>query len=281
VGKIDDSWRTSGSLLINGEPGRMQDFRKLIGFVPQEDIMLRELTVEENIRFSARMRLPRSWSSEQVDEHVRAVIESLQLAPIAQSVIGDDRTRGISGGQRKRVNIGIELAAAPLALFLDEPTSGLDAASALEVCDVLRDVAQHSGITVAMVLHQPRVEIWRNLDNLLLLAPGGSTAYLGRRELVEPYFLDSLSANIPVGTNPADIIMDIIGSMGTTVTEFWETTGKHTLEVMETTGHKRTPSGMHYFDTPDPKNIEIAEVSIYILLFFWWGRVGGERKKEG
>jgi ABC-type multidrug transport system ATPase subunit len=74
----------------------------------------------------------------------------------------------------------MELAAAPLALFLDERTSGLDATAAMDVCNLLRDIAQETGITVAMVIHQPRVEIWNHLDDILLLGPGGKTVYLGQ-----------------------------------------------------------------------------------------------------
>ena len=110
-------------------------------------------------------------------------------------------TRGVSGGQRKRTNIGIELAAAPAAIFLEsvpivcvlfmpprtlcpflysEPTSGLDSAAALEVCRTLRAIAD-LGLTVVAVIHQPRLEIFDSFDDLLLLAPGGVTAFIGRR----------------------------------------------------------------------------------------------------
>lgn len=110
-----------------------------------------------------------------------------RLWKVQHSFIGDENTRGISGGQRKRVNIGIELAAAPLALFADEPTSGLDSTSALQVATTLQGVAA-LGVTVVAVLHQPRYEIFEKFDELLLIAPGGRTAYLGPQNEVVNYF---------------------------------------------------------------------------------------------
>ena len=110
---------------------------------------------------------------------VDAVLEALILTHVQHTPIGDERIRGISGGQRKRVNIGIEVVACPVALYLDEPTSGLDATAALDVTDALKEIAHATGITVAMVIHQPRVEIWNALDEVLFLAPGGKTVFLG------------------------------------------------------------------------------------------------------
>ncbi|KAJ3201040.1 hypothetical protein HDU67_001638, partial [Dinochytrium kinnereticum] len=99
MGKVT---RTGGELRINGVAAEMQKYKKIIGYVPQEDIMLRELTVRENITYSARVRLPGSWSSSKVAEHVDHVIDALSLKSVAESQIGDDFSRGISGGQRKR-----------------------------------------------------------------------------------------------------------------------------------------------------------------------------------
>jgi ABC-type multidrug transport system ATPase subunit len=171
TGKMDAQCIRGGELSINGQQAELSAFKKVVGYVPQDDVMMRELTVWDNIMHSARVRLP-DWSDEEVEGHVRAVIAALGLVEVSGIKIGDETSRGVSGGQRKRVNIGMELAAAPLALFLDEPTSGLDATAAMDVCNLLRDIAQETGITVAMVIHQPRVEIWNHLDDILLLAPG-------------------------------------------------------------------------------------------------------------
>ena len=112
--------RTSGTLHINGREDEMFRYKKVIGYVPQEDTMIRELSVRENILFSAKMRLPRSgWSESDIAKHVDAVIEVLGLTECADTLIGDVSSRGVSGGQRKRTNIGIELAVAPTAIFLE------------------------------------------------------------------------------------------------------------------------------------------------------------------
>ncbi len=95
--------------------------------------MMRDMTVEENIEFAALTRLPASWSQGRKLAFADGIIRILGLDDVRESLIGDETTRGISGGQRKRVNIGIEMAADPCIILLDEPTSGLDSAGSLQV----------------------------------------------------------------------------------------------------------------------------------------------------
>lgn len=168
-GKLEKSF---GNLLISGKEVALGKFKKICGFVPQEDVMCCEMTVREIIVHSARMRLPSTWKPSEIEHHADVIIETLKynscksysnlpsLAHVAHSIIGDGIQRGISGGQRKRVNIGIELAATPICLCLDEPTSGLDSTAALEVVENLRRIAR-LGMTITAVIHQPRVEIFR------------------------------------------------------------------------------------------------------------------------
>ncbi|KAJ3175908.1 hypothetical protein HK101_010565 [Irineochytrium annulatum] len=207
--------RTRGDITINGEVTEMRHHKKIIGYVAQDDVMLKELTVRENIRYAARVRLPRDWTNAEVDKHVDDVIAALNLTHVANNQIGDELTRGISGGQRKRVNIGIELASAPLSLFLDEPTSGLDATSALDLARLLGRVAR-LGLTVVSVIHQPRVEVFDCFDDVLLIAPGGRTAYFGDRAGARPYF-EALGFRFDDGLNVADNLMDILSGRGVTV----------------------------------------------------------------
>ncbi|KAJ3416979.1 hypothetical protein HDV05_007461 [Chytridiales sp. JEL 0842] len=209
MGKIR---RSGGEITINGAPEELHSFKKIIGYVPQDDIMLRELTVREVIRYSARIRLPRSWSRKEVDDHVDTILKALNLEHVAHSRIGDEHNRGISGGQRKRVNIGMELAAAPLAVFLDEPTSGLDSTSALKVIKILRAISR-VGLTIVSVIHQPRVEIFSQFDDVLILVPGGRTAYFGPVKQAKSYF-ESLGFVFKPSLNPADVIMDIVSGRG-------------------------------------------------------------------
>jgi ABC-type multidrug transport system ATPase subunit len=170
--------------------------------------MLRELTVYENILHSCQVRLPSSWTNREIKNHAATIIKALDLEHVQNTRIGDETTRGISGGQRKRVNIGIELSAVPLSLYLDEPTSGLDSTSALKVCNLLKRISS-LGITVVMILHQPRYEIFAEIDDLLLIAPGGRTSYIGPVNEVQEYFI-SCGHSFPAVSNPADVLMDIL-----------------------------------------------------------------------
>lgn len=160
--------RTSGKLYISGRELEMQKYKNIYGFVPQEDIMHRELSVKENILHSARIRAPSKWSSAEVEDHASSIIEALKLKHVSHTLIGDGIIRGVSGGQRKRVNIGIEVASTPLCLFLDEPTSGLDSTSSLEVMDMLEKISR-IGMTIVAVIHQPRVEIFNKFDGKFIV----------------------------------------------------------------------------------------------------------------
>ncbi|KAL8726678.1 MAG: hypothetical protein Q9166_006546 [cf. Caloplaca sp. 2 TL-2023] len=202
---------TGGTTKINGVQGDIKKYRKIIGYVPQDDIVLPELTVRENILHSARIRLPSNWGDEQIQKHVDILISCLQLAHVKDSLVGSAATPVISGGQRKRVSIGIELAAAPMALFLDEPTSGLDATSASSIMMMLKELSRLN-ITVITIIHQPRAEIFESLDSLLLFGRG-RVIYQGPEREVQPYF-EGLGFNFPRSGNPADTIMDIIAGQG-------------------------------------------------------------------
>ena len=198
----------TGTIKINGVVRPLNDFKKVVGFVPQEDIMMRDLTVKENIWFSAQTRLPMNWTTKRKKKYRDATIQVLGLHEIRHAMIGDENTRGISGGQRKRVNIGLEMVADPLVLFLDEPTSGLDSTSSMEVCDALRKIAD-IGLTIVTVLHQPRYEIFCQFHDVLLLGKGGRAVYLGPSEEALDYF-ESNGLICPPRVNPPDYMMDVI-----------------------------------------------------------------------
>ena len=145
----------TGSIYINGIQESIQKYKSISGYVPQDDIMLRTLSVKQILYHSARTRLPASWSESKISQVVNDVLSVLKLSHIQDSVIGDESSRGISGGERKRVNIGMELVALPSILFLDEPTTGLDSTTAQELVELLKSITR-KGITIVAVLHQPR-----------------------------------------------------------------------------------------------------------------------------
>ncbi|KAK3485376.1 uncharacterized protein B0T23DRAFT_46526 [Neurospora hispaniola] len=202
---------TKGSVTVNGIPGKLKQYKKLIGYVPQDDIVLPELTVYENIMHSAKIRLPRTWNDSDVETHVNVVVDCLELSHVRDSLVGSVGKPVISGGQRKRVSIGMELAAAPMAIFLDEPTSGLDATSASSIMSTLKALGK-LGITVIVIIHQPRVEIFEMLDDMILLG-NGQLIYEGPQSQAKTFF-EQMGFVFPPGANCSDVITDIITGNG-------------------------------------------------------------------
>jgi len=200
--------RTTGDVKINGKSESLKKYKKLIGFVPQEDIMIRELTVKDILMHSAKMRLPSSWDHKKIKEKVLEIIHFLELDHVMNNVIGNEEERGISGGQRKRVNIGMELVADPNILFLDEPTSGLDSSTSFEVCSLLSEIAKKQNLTIVSVIHSPSSQSFFQFDDLLLLGKGGRTVYFGPVKQAQEYF-ERIGFPCPPGENPADFFMDV------------------------------------------------------------------------
>ncbi|KAF9875361.1 hypothetical protein CkaCkLH20_07181 [Colletotrichum karsti] len=202
---------TGGMVAVNSSPDKLNRYKKVIGYVPQDDIVLPELTVYENIVHSAKIRLPRTWSTDDIEAHVTSVIDCLELSHVRNSLVGSVGKPVISGGQRKRVSIGMELASAPMAIFLDEPTSGLDATAASSMMRTLKAVAR-LGITVIVIIHQPRSEIFQLFDNLILLG-NGQTIYEGPQAEVQGYF-QNIGFHFPEHSNHGDVVTDIITGNG-------------------------------------------------------------------
>nr|KYP53068.1 ABC transporter G family member 28 [Cajanus cajan] len=198
----------TGSILINGRNESIHSFKKITGFVPQDDVVHGNLTVEENLWFSAQCRLSADLSKPEKVLVVERVIEFLGLQSVRNSLVGTVEKRGISGGQRKRVNVGLEMVMEPSLLILDEPTSGLDSASSQLLLRALRREALE-GVNICMVVHQPSYALFKMFDDLILLGKGGLTVYHGSAKKVEEYF-SSLGIIIPERINPPDYIIDIL-----------------------------------------------------------------------
>ncbi|XP_065906246.1 broad substrate specificity ATP-binding cassette transporter ABCG2-like isoform X2 [Dysidea avara] len=127
----------SGYVLINGRR-QPSNFKCASAYVVQEDLLMGTLSVRENIAFSAALRLPTSMTKKERSDKVESVIAELGLSHVANSKVGTELIRGISGGQKKRTSIGMELIISPDIVFLDEPTSGLDATTAVSVITLLK-----------------------------------------------------------------------------------------------------------------------------------------------
>eukprot|EP00439_Symbiodinium_sp_Y106_P048645 s4315_g6.t1 len=165
--KTDGKWTVEGDILINEKKTSIEDIKPVIGF---DDVVHEGLTVRENIYYSAAKRMPRGTRASRLRAITNDVLQVLQLESRQNLLVGN-RVRtgeGLSGGQKKRVNVGIELAACPTILFLDEPTSGLDATASLMIVQQLKRMAR-LGVTIVMVIHQPRYDLFTLLDDVLLL----------------------------------------------------------------------------------------------------------------
>lgn len=175
-------------------------------YVMQQDILLPTLTVRETLTYAAELRLPSSTSAEDCVKVVEEVILELGLKECANTRVGNSQHRGCSGGEKRRVSIGVQLLANPSVLFLDEPTTGLDATSAFQLIRTLKNLAQ-KGRTIITTIHQPRSEIWDLFDNLIILSKG-SPVYSGSIPDCLPWF-DALGYQIPPFVNPAEFVIDI------------------------------------------------------------------------
>ena len=161
----------SGELLINGQHATGRELRKIAGYVYQDDIVFPTMTVREAMMLSAHLRVSKSVSQDAKRERVNDLISLLHLNKAADTQIGDERIRGVSGGERKRACVGTELVTNPGILFLDEPTSGLDSFTAYSVMRFLKRIAR-TGRTVVATIHQPSSEIFHLIDDLMLMAVG-------------------------------------------------------------------------------------------------------------
>lgn len=165
------------SVKINGHDITSEEARSNIGYIPQDDLLMEELSVYQNLYYNAKL-INGTWSEEEIDKRVMKVLSDLGLAEIRDIKVGNPLNKKISGGQRKRLNIALELIREPLVLFVDEPTSGLSSKDSENVMDLLKLLSQ-SGKIIFVVIHQPSSEIFKLFDKLMILDVGGLPVYYG------------------------------------------------------------------------------------------------------
>jgi ABC-type multidrug transport system ATPase subunit len=175
--------------------------RTMFAFVAQEDALHEPSTPRQALRFSAKLRLPRGTPDSKIDTMVESYLEELGLVECSDTIIGGGLIKGISGGEKRRVSIGVELITQPSIIFLDEPTSGLDAYAAKQVIKLLMKVAQGGNI-VLFTIHQPSSEIFASFDRLILLHKG-MLMYQGAIKDINAD-LQTHGFPIPQNYNPAD-----------------------------------------------------------------------------
>ncbi|KAJ2637478.1 hypothetical protein GGF40_002337 [Coemansia sp. RSA 1286] len=184
-------------------------FKRRVAYVEQEDVMYPMLTVEETIMFAAKLRLTeKHYTQLQKIERVANVMQQLRLSHVKSSRIGDALNRGVSGGERKRVSIGVGLVTDPDMIVLDEPTSGLDSNSAEMVVELVRDITKKRRIASVMTVHQPNANMLECFDRILLLSQG-HLVYFGKSSDAINYF-ESMGYPCPLRQNPADFFIDLM-----------------------------------------------------------------------
>ena len=203
-----------GHMFVNGHH-RDTSFQRSTGYAQQQDLHMTTTTVREALRFAAYLRQPASVSKEEKDAYVESVIHILEMSTYADAVVGVPG-EGLNVEQRKRLTIGVELAARPkLLLFLDEPTSGLDSQTAWSVCKLMRKLADN-GQAILCTIHQPSALLFQEFDRLLFLAKGGRTVYFGdignKSKTLIKYFESHGSHKCPPDANPAEWMFEVIGA---------------------------------------------------------------------
>ncbi|KAF1808725.1 ABC drug exporter AbcA [Eremomyces bilateralis CBS 781.70] len=226
----------SGDALVDGRQ-RDASFQRKTGYVQQQDLHLPTSTVREALTFSALLRQPAKVPREEKLAYVNEVIKLLDMQEYADAVVGVPG-EGLNVEQRKRLTIGVELAAKPeLLLFLDEPTSGLDSQTSWAVCDLMEKLT-NAGQAILCTIHQPSAMLFQRFDRLLFLASGGRPVYFGEigknSEKLLSYFERNGASPCPPDANPAEYMLAVTGAApGTTTDIDWPETWRSSPEYDE------------------------------------------------
>jgi len=230
----------SGEMLVDGKP-RDDSFQRKTGYAQQQDLHLSTSTVREALTFSALLRQPAHVSRKEKIEYVDEVIKLLDMTEYADAVVGVPG-EGLNVEQRKRLTIGVELAAKPaLLLFLDEPTSGLDSQTSWAILDLL-DRLKKNGQAILCTIHQPSAMLFQRFDRLLFLAKGGRTVYYGdvgkNSRILVDYFVRNGGFPCPPSANPAEWMLEVIGAAPGSHTDIdWPQAWRHSPEYAEVKRH--------------------------------------------
>jgi ATP-binding cassette subfamily G (WHITE) protein 2 len=219
--------KLKGIVTVNGNLIDKTSFRKKSGYVMQNDALFPLLTVRETMLFAAYLRLP----DMSIEEKARAADDMINLMRLQDCVdthVGDSLTPGISGGQKRRLSIGIDILHQPSVIFLDEPTSGLDSMTALSIIEALKQIAIERASTIIMTIHQPSAKLFNALDKVLFLA-GGKVTYNGPvpelMTYIEKIYAEVGYGNVPMETPPELFLdlceqLDVDGKMDVVVSNF-------------------------------------------------------------
>ena len=204
--KIETSTLIStGSITLNGKEVNDDEFSKLSAYVMQDDILESCMTPSEILLFTAKLKL--GLSDQECEKKVVELISELHLERAIDTRVGDNITRGVSGGERKRTSIGVELISNPSVIFLDEPTTGLDSFNAYELIKLLNTLARTKHKVIIFTIHQPSSEIFDLLDKVCILALG-KTIFFGQKDNAWDCF-ERMKQPIPPRYNPFDFFIEV------------------------------------------------------------------------
>jgi ABC-type multidrug transport system ATPase subunit len=206
--RLDGSYRGQGQILFNNKPLPSDHLRHILGYVQQFDCHYPMLTVSETLIFHASLQLSTTLvEKSKLLQQVNRIIWLLGLKSCEHTRVGNDEFKGISGGEKRRLSIGIQLLINPSVCLLDEPTTGLDAFTAHHVMETLQHLSHEGHRTVIISIHQPRYDIFRLLDEIILLSRGRQIWAGSTQEML--HHLEQIGHPCPHHMNPADYILDI------------------------------------------------------------------------
>ncbi|KAL4867801.1 hypothetical protein BDV12DRAFT_170614 [Aspergillus spectabilis] len=282
----------SGEMLVDGNP-RDESFQRKTGYAQQQDLHLSTATVREALEFSALLRQPAHVPRQEKINYVAEVLKLLDMTDYADAVIGVPG-EGLNIEQRKRLTIGVELAARPaLLLFLDEPTSGLDSQTSWAILDLLNKL-KNNGQAILCTIHQPSAMLFQRFDRLLFLQAGGRTVYFGEvgqnSQILIDYFVRNGGPPCPPAANPAEWMLEVIGAAPGSHTDIdWFRTWRNSAEYARVQEHlaelkhersqqtqlSRTTTGQNrqekasYHEFAAPFWAQLYEVQIRIFQQIW------------
>ncbi|KAH7113019.1 ABC transporter [Dactylonectria macrodidyma] len=273
----------TGEMLVDGKI-RDDSFQRKTGYVQQQDLHLETSTVREALTFSALLRQPATTPRTEKIAYVDEVIKLLDMQEYADAVVGV-LGEGLNVEQRKRLTIGVELAAKPpLLLFVDEPTSGLDSQTSWAILDLLEKLSK-AGQSILCTIHQPSAMLFQRFDRLLFLAKGGRTIYFGdigeNSKALTSYFERNGSDACPKGENPAEWMLEVIGAAPGSTTEIdWHQVWRESPEyqAVQTELHRLKDEGSH--GAPAEHNNDLESYREFAAPFWEQLRIATQRVFE-
>eukprot|EP01038_Epipyxis_sp_PR26KG_P005768 gene5768-7964_t len=256
--RLDARMKVKGKMFIDGNRYNKHDLKNCSGYVMQDDLLNANFTVAETLSYTSFLRMPSTTTRQERKDREDYVLKLMGIEHCRDVIIGDTRNKGISGGERKRVCVAMELLLKPFLLFLDEPTSGLDSLTALSVMTTMKELAAN-GVIVMCTIHQPQSQIFNEFDSLILMKKG-RIVYQGQAKASLVYF-ESFGYPCPPMTNPADHLIHVLSLSQTKIVSQEDQAAAATNAIVDEHQPKLTHGGSHHYIemTPIPEDSDLIE----------------------